>query len=125
MIAIEFTYHVQCLVDLKRRAKKAAETELSESLSNKFKREQAFMEIVDYVESKRGQKVTFKVSDLKARYKERLKSLDDYVHSKRFKEKLLNHLPDLKAIKVSYKHTSGETLSFPVPRYQALLIGDG
>ena len=105
LIAIEFTYHVKCLVDLYRRAK-TVENRSTESLSCKFKTEQAFQEIVEYVESKRGITMTFNASDLVSMYHERLRSLevDDYVHSTRFREKLLNVIPDLTEIRVSLKH---------------------
>ena len=50
--------------------------------------------------------MSFNVPDLVNIYRERLRSLevDDYVHSTRFREKLLNSIMDLTEIRISLKH---------------------
>jgi len=105
MIATEAKYHDTCMLTLFNRVK-AVEKSCATMVSDQsvHNRSLAFAQLVEYInEHKRDSstKPLFKLADLVQKYRLRLQQLGENVecriNSTRLKERLLAHIPDLKA----------------------------
>jgi len=111
MVALESKYHDKCLVSLYNHARKQKTQEMRETDEEKVLSGIAFAEVVMYIEEARLDDSTapvFKLADLGKMFSARLQQLDPSprgrVNTTRLKNRLLNHIPDLRT------HTQGRDI---------------
>ena len=106
MIATEAKYHNSCLLILFNRAKAAEKTysTTTEPFETNYNHSLAFAQLVEFINECRLDSTTkpvFKLADLTKKYQLRLQQLgetvDCRINSTRLKERLLSHIPGLKA----------------------------
>ena len=104
MVALEAKYHTNCLLKLYNRARACKNNADNETNKDATISGIVFAELVMFLEEARFEEniaPVFKLADLVKLYESRLKQLqietDEKVHSTRLKERLLKHLPDLRA----------------------------
>ena len=106
MVAIDAVYHLRCLVRLYKKADSVRDGLSNCNDRDKLLQQQVFVELQDYIESFRGTDQVIPMTEVCKMYHERMKDLGIFisVHTTRLRQKLLQSIPDLEAVKNKARH---------------------
>ena len=130
MMAQDMLYHLECLVKLYRDAAACLAKENDVDYPEVVAKAQAFSELIEYLESLRGSKNVLSMGDIYHLYLSRLTSLgvsDVNIHRTRFRQQILDAIPDLTAVKNKsgrYDLIYDEDLSAVIAEYKTSTAKD-
>ena len=101
MIAIDAVYHLRCLNRLYKKAEAIKDGTSKFNDGEKLKQQQAFVELLEYIESFRGTREVLAMGQICKIYEDRLVELGITVapHTTRLRKSLIEAIPDLECIK--------------------------